>query len=185
MFFPTNWFLVDSSGNISKIKFCDYQLTSYDSFAMDLIFFLYTSVATHILHENFEHFIHAYHSHFYKTLDQLGCPLNDYTYEKYVYSFHRKGNVSSLSLSVTAIKRFFSNFFNTYHFRCRNEIDKMSKYELEHIILMLKVILADKDKCPEKGDLDIYFILKDDHLTETFYGRLHETFRHFQQKGFI
>lgn len=74
--------LVDPKGKISKIKFCDYQLTSYTSFAMDLIFFLYTSVGTHVLHENFEHLIRAYHSHFYKTLERLGCPLNDYTYEK-------------------------------------------------------------------------------------------------------
>lgn len=83
------WFLIcemffvsDSKGNIAKIKFCDYQLTSYCSFAMDLIFFLYTSVAMHVLNENFETFIRAYHSHFYKTLERLGCPLNDYTYEK-------------------------------------------------------------------------------------------------------
>lgn len=61
----------------------------------------------------------------------------------------------------------------------------MAKYELEHIILMLKVILADKDKCPEKGDLDFYFVLKDDHLIETFYERLHEILRHFHLKGFV
>lgn len=61
----------------------------------------------------------------------------------------------------------------------------MAKYELEHIILMLKVILADEDKCPHKNDLDFYFILKDDHLLQTFYERLHGIFRHFDQKGFL
>lgn len=50
---------------------------------------------------------------------------------------------------------------------------------------MLKVILADKDKCPEKSDLDFYFVLKDDHLNETFYERLHEIFRHFERNGFV
>lgn len=61
----------------------------------------------------------------------------------------------------------------------------MAKYELEHIILMLKVILADKSKCPEKSDLDFDFVLKDEHLHEIFYSRLLETLRHLDQRDFF
>lgn len=84
----------------------------------------------------------------------------------------------------------FQNNFNVIIvlirvFRCRDEIDQMAKYELEHIILMLKVILADKNKCPEKSDLDFNFVLKDEHLHEIFYERLLKTLRHFDQKHFF
>lgn len=32
--------------------------------------------------ENFEFLIKQYHSHFVDALTQLGCPLDDYAYEK-------------------------------------------------------------------------------------------------------
>lgn len=91
--------------------------------------------------------------------------------------------------SIYLIQQIFPLFLFIFHIylflRCRDEIDKMAKYELEHIILMLKVILADKDKCPEESDLDFYFILKDDHLNHSFYERLHNIFCHLDRNGFV
>lgn len=73
---------VDSLGRADKVKIFDYQLMAYDSFAHDLIFFLFTSINRTIRKSNFEHFIKHYHKHFYNTLAMLKCPLEDYTYEK-------------------------------------------------------------------------------------------------------
>lgn len=65
------------------------------------------------------------------------------------------------------------------------EIKKNAKYELEHIILMLKVILADKDKVLPVSELGFDFILKDDHLIDTFYEQLHDFLIEFNQMGFM
>lgn len=70
------------NGRVKKIKFCDYQLMAYDSFALDLIFFLFSSVHHLDRRQNIEHFLRYYHKHFLNTLALLGCPLDDYTYDK-------------------------------------------------------------------------------------------------------
>lgn len=75
-------FSADSLGRIDKVKFCDYQLMTYDSFANDLVFFVFTSIYGSNRKGNIEHFFQHYHKHFYQTLSMLNCPLNDYTYEK-------------------------------------------------------------------------------------------------------
>lgn len=69
-------------GRIDKVKFCDYQLMAYDSFANDLVFFVFSSINGSVRKENIEHFFRYYHKHFYNTLAMLNCPLDDYTYEK-------------------------------------------------------------------------------------------------------
>lgn len=69
---------------MDKVKFFDFQLTTYDSFVNDLIFFLYTSVNEIVRKQNMEHFVQHYYKHFYQTLEILDCPLDHYTYEKYV-----------------------------------------------------------------------------------------------------
>lgn len=55
---------------------------TYDSFANDLVFFLFTSVSDTIRRTHIEHFFQYYHKHLYETLKLLQCPLGDYTYEK-------------------------------------------------------------------------------------------------------
>lgn len=75
-------FFADSSARITKVKFIDYQLMAYDSFANDLIFFLFSSVNDSVRKAYIEHFFQHYHKHLYNTLALLHCPLEDYTYEK-------------------------------------------------------------------------------------------------------
>lgn len=79
-----NPFPTDTMGHIEIVKFLDYQLMAYDSFANDLVFFLFSSVNDTVRKVHIEHFFKYYHEHFYKTLELLRCPLDDYTYEKYV-----------------------------------------------------------------------------------------------------
>lgn len=50
---------------------------------------------------------------------------------------------------------------------------------------MLKVILADKEKCPKMCDLDFNFVIKDDHLNDTFYEQLHMFLKEFDALGFL
>lgn len=75
----------DTTGRIETVKFFDYQLMAHDSFANDLVFFLFSSVNHVDRRMHMEHFFKYYHEHLYKTLALLECPLDDYTYEKYVY----------------------------------------------------------------------------------------------------
>ncbi|XP_031618118.1 uncharacterized protein LOC116337579 [Contarinia nasturtii] len=141
-------FTIDSFGRADKVKICDYQLMAYDSFAHDLVFFLFTSIDRSIRKQYFEHFIEYYHQHFYNTLAMLRCPLEDYTYEK-----------------------------------CRSEIEAKAKYELEHILNMLRVILADKQSKP--GELNADFFFRDDFVSPKFYDVLFTLFTEFEQLNFI
>lgn len=74
-------FSTDANRNVSDVKIYDFQLYFYHSFALDLVFFLFTSVQLDDLNENFDSFIQFYHSRFYKTLMDANCPLEHYTFE--------------------------------------------------------------------------------------------------------
>lgn len=65
-----------------KVKMYDFQLYSYQSLAFDLILFLFTSVRSNDLAENFKMFINYYHEEFVNELKLLNCPLNDYSFDK-------------------------------------------------------------------------------------------------------
>lgn len=75
-------FISDALGRVNQVKFCDYQLYAYDSFAHDLIFFLFSSVNNDVRRQHIEHFFRYYHQHLIATLTLLGCPIDDYTYDK-------------------------------------------------------------------------------------------------------
>lgn len=68
----------------NHIKMVDFQTTLKGSFVHDLIFFLFSSVPMKILQEKLDDFIEFYYKHFYYCLKQTGCPLADFTYEKYI-----------------------------------------------------------------------------------------------------
>lgn len=74
----------DSEGKPNNIKMVDFQLTLKDSLAYDVIFFLLSSVRTEIINEKIDSFIEFYYQHFYNCLAQLGCPLEDFTEEKFM-----------------------------------------------------------------------------------------------------
>lgn len=70
-----------------------------------------------------------------------------------------------------------------YFFRCRVEIETRAKYELEHLINMLRVILAEKQSKP--GQLNADFFLRDDFVGHRFYQYLFDLFTDFERLGDI
>lgn len=72
---------------------------------------------------------------------------------------------------------------NTILHRCRLEIEAKAKYELEHILNMLRVILADKQSKP--GELNSDFFLRDDFVSPKFYDALFMLSTEFEQLHFI
>lgn len=63
------------------------------------------------------------------------------------------------------------------------EIEKRAKYELEHLLNMLRVILAEKQSKP--GELNADFFLRDDFIGQRFYQYLNNLFTEFEQLNFI
>lgn len=63
------------------------------------------------------------------------------------------------------------------------EIEKKAKYELEHLLNMLRVILAEKQSKP--GELNADFFLRDDFIGQRFYQYLNDLFSEFEQLNFI
>lgn len=100
----------DTTGRIETVKFFDYQLMAHDSFANDLVFFLFSSVNHVDRRMHMEHFFKYYHEHLYKTLALLECPLDDYTYEKYVHTFW----LSNFWLLILGYLRSFLPFQMSY-----------------------------------------------------------------------
>lgn len=74
-------------------------------------------------------------------------------------------------------------FISVFLFRCRIEIEKRAKFELEHLLNMLRVIMAEKQSDP--GDLNADFFLRDDFIGQRFYQYLNDLFSEFEQLNFI
>lgn len=68
-------------------------------------------------------------------------------------------------------------------FRCRIEIGRRAKYEMEHLLNMLRVILAEKQSKP--GELNADFFLRDDFVGQRFYQYLYDLISEFEQLRFI
>lgn len=105
---------------VSKVKFCDYQLMAYDTLALDLIFFLFSSVQHMDRKQYFEHFLQHYHKQLFDTLATLGCPLDDYTYAKCVVSI-------IFSELFTLLKKTNFNFLFLNHFNHKGFELKLSQ----------------------------------------------------------
>lgn len=67
-----------------KVKLYDFEYYSHQSFALDLILFLFTSVRCDVLAANFKIFIDTHHLEFRKTLEMANIPLDNFTHDKYV-----------------------------------------------------------------------------------------------------
>lgn len=72
-----------------EVKILDFQSYDYESFAFDLIFFLLINARVEDLTTQFKTFIQYYHLEFQKTMQFINCPLDDYTYEKWVRMCNR------------------------------------------------------------------------------------------------
>lgn len=63
------------------------------------------------------------------------------------------------------------------------EIETRAKYELEHLLNMLRVILAEKQSKP--AELNADFFLRDDFVGQRFYKYLFDLFTEFERLNFI
>lgn len=76
-------YFLDSHGKPEQIKIVDFQIIIEESLIHDLVFFLFTSIQMDVLKEKVDVFIDYYYQHFYKCLEQMGCPLDDFSQEKF------------------------------------------------------------------------------------------------------
>ncbi|CAH1155958.1 unnamed protein product [Phaedon cochleariae] len=65
-------------------KIVDFQMYSYDSPVVDLLFFLMTSVETEVLKANLDCFLEHYHRVFIDTLKSLGCDVEPFSYKNFM-----------------------------------------------------------------------------------------------------
>ncbi|EDW71180.2 uncharacterized protein [Drosophila virilis] len=76
-------FKYDKSGKPTQLKIIDFQTAQYDSVIHDLISFLFTSVSTFVLEENYENLLKFYYDVFLETLTRMGANTTVYSYEAF------------------------------------------------------------------------------------------------------
>lgn len=76
---------------ITSNKFVDFQGCTYDSPVRDLLFFLFTSVQLDILQNQLDNFMEYYHQYFEKTLEDLGCPTDEFSEDHFIEEIYRCG----------------------------------------------------------------------------------------------
>lgn len=69
-------------GKIVENKFVDFQGFTYESPVRDLLFFLFTSVQIDTLKEHLDYLLKFYHEQFIKTLENLKCPIGEFSFGK-------------------------------------------------------------------------------------------------------
>ncbi|XP_015184640.1 PREDICTED: uncharacterized protein LOC107070714 [Polistes dominula] len=62
----------DKNGKISDLKFVDYQIVRHSSVATDFLYFVYTSVRSCYIENDYEKLVEHYHRHFSKCLEENG-----------------------------------------------------------------------------------------------------------------
>ncbi|XP_055376447.1 uncharacterized protein LOC129608768 [Condylostylus longicornis] len=82
-------FLYDKDENPVKIKILDFQIAQYESLAHDVIFFIFTSVKSELIQEQYDHFLKVYYDEFTKCLLLLGCDTSGYSFEKFMDEIKR------------------------------------------------------------------------------------------------
>lgn len=129
-----------------QAKIYDFTLYSYQSFAHDLIFFLFMSVCPIDLAKHFQLFIRCYHAEFTKMLELANCSLDDYTFEKWV-----------------AFEYFWvlhhDHFIFLDRFRLWHEIQVKGKMELLRILFVIKVVFVKSSSVPSLEEIspEIFF----------------------------
>lgn len=68
---------------IQKNKFLDFQIYTYNSPAMDLLFFIWTSVELSVINERFDDLLKYYYTNFVEVLDELGCDTTSFSWEQF------------------------------------------------------------------------------------------------------
>lgn len=65
-------------------KLIDFQICDYTSPAMDLLFFLFTSVQLSVLQDDLDGLLEFYHLHFISHLENLKCDITPFSFPKFL-----------------------------------------------------------------------------------------------------
>lgn len=77
-----NIFIIAGENEPIKVKLYDFENYSHLSFAKNLILLLFTSPQCNDVAKNFKMYIEAHNIEFINILQEVNCPLYDYTPEK-------------------------------------------------------------------------------------------------------
>ncbi|CAH2002705.1 unnamed protein product [Acanthoscelides obtectus] len=91
-------------GKILENKFVDFQLYTSDTPVKDLLFFLWSSCQLGVLQGHLEDLLKYYHASFIKILEELGCNVTPYSYEKFILE------AEQVAVRTTFRALFFSMF---------------------------------------------------------------------------
>ncbi|XP_049317347.1 uncharacterized protein LOC105229305 isoform X1 [Bactrocera dorsalis] len=86
-------FKYDDSDQPTQLKFVDFQIAQYESCAHDIIFFLFSSVDSAVLEDNFESFLKIYYDAFIHNLEEMQINTDDYSYEGFLNEVRRVGPI--------------------------------------------------------------------------------------------
>lgn len=81
--FWVNNIMIKNEEDEIKVKMLDFQIVDYGSPARDLVFFLYTSVQTPVITENYFRFVQLYYKTFIETLQLFDCDISPFTFEAF------------------------------------------------------------------------------------------------------
>jgi hypothetical protein len=70
------------TGKPDQIRFIDFQMSRYSTPALDLQYFIYSSLSEPVRYEYTEHLLEVYHTELRDTLKALGCDHHVYTIEQ-------------------------------------------------------------------------------------------------------
>lgn len=99
--------LRDPQGAPLKNKMFDFQFTRLDSAAIDLIFFLFTSVINPILEKHLDELLHIYHETFVACLKDYDIDLTPFCWESFAKEVDDIGKKQAYRV-VTMLKAFFT-----------------------------------------------------------------------------
>lgn len=96
---------LDKGDEIVNNKFVDFQVYSYESPVRDLLFFLFTSVQINALKDNIDYFLDFYYKQFAEALNQLHCPTEEFSFEKFMneisyYGIHELSHILGMLVFV-------------------------------------------------------------------------------------
>lgn len=95
-------YLDDTANECIRIKIYDFQLYSYQSFAFDLMLFLFSSVRSIDLAKNFHMFINRYHKEFVETMESVGFMSNEYSFGRIWHEIQVKAKLELLHILFVA-----------------------------------------------------------------------------------
>ncbi|XP_054744206.1 uncharacterized protein LOC129248610 isoform X1 [Anastrepha obliqua] len=86
-------FRYDDKGQPIKLKIVDFQIAQYESVAHDIIFFLFSSVESATLEDDFENLLKIYYDAFIQNLETVQVSTKTYTFESFLSEVRRVGPI--------------------------------------------------------------------------------------------